>query len=306
MGTQFEIMLPRRLRSHLEAVHFSLDEVRRLEGLMTVFEAESRISEVNREAAESPVTVERELIELFELSLKVWEQTGGAFDITAGALWNMWGFHDREERVPSTQEVEVTLESVGSQYIELEPTRRTVSFLRNGLTANFGGIGKGFALDKAAKMLQNSGLAEALLHGGHSSIYAFGDPAGSGRGWQVTIRHPLKPELNFAAVWLNSIGMATSGAGERHFLSQGKRYGHVIDPRCGRPVEHHLSATALAPTAALSDALSTAFFIMSLDEVKAFCSKHPDFGAIIVPAVEEGDPPVYRFGIATSCVDPLF
>jgi thiamine biosynthesis lipoprotein len=180
-----------------------------------------------------------------------------------------------------------------------------VSFLRKGLSANFGGIGKGFALDKAARMLQNSGLAEALLHGGHSSIYAFGDPTGSGRGWQVTIRHPLEPEVDFAAVWLDSMGMATSGAGEQHFSSQGKRYGHVIDPRYGRPVEHHLSATALAPTAALSDALSTAFFIMSLDEVEAFCSKSPDVGAVIVPSVEEGDPLVYRFGIATSCVDPI-
>ncbi len=306
MGTQFEVILPRHLRSHLESVHFALDEVRRLEGLMTVFDPESRVSEVNRDAATKPVTVESELIEVFELSLELWKSTGGAFDITADALWRMWGFFEQEGRVPSPREIETALECVGSQHIEIDSAKRTVSFLRDALSVNFGGIGKGFALDKAARMLQNSGLAESLLHGGHSSIYAFGDPAGSGKGWKVTIRHPLELDVDLAAVWMDSMGMATSGGGERYFWSEGKRFGHVVDPRSGRPVEHHLSATALAPSAALSDALSTAFFIMSLDEVEAYCSKEPEVGAVIVPAVKEGDPPVYCFGIASSCVDPLF
>jgi len=306
MGTRFEIILPRHLRSYLESVHFSLDEVRRLEGLMTVFDPDSRISEVNREAAMNPVTVEKELIEVFELSLELWKNTGGAFDITADALWRMWGFYSREGRVPSAEEIETTLEHVGSQYIEIDSAGRTVSFLRDALSVNFGAIGKGFALDTAAKMLQNSGLAEALLHGGNSSIYAFGDPSRSGKGWKVTIRHQLEPDVDFAAVWIDSMGMATSGLGEQHFRSKGKRFGHVIDPRNGRPVEHHVSATALAPSAALSDALSTAFFIMSLEEVEAFCAKNSDVGAVIVPAVEEGDPPVCCLGIASACVDPLF
>jgi len=305
MGTQFEIILPRHLRSYMESIHFALDEVRRLEGLMTVFDSESRVSEVNRDAAMNPVTVEKELIEVFELSLDLWKNTGGAFDITADALWKMWGFYDREGRVPPAEEIEATLGHVGSQYVEIDSAERTVSFLRNSLTVNFGGVGKGFALDKAAKMLQNSGLAEALLHGGHSSIYAFGDPAHSGKGWKVAIRHQLEPDVDFAAVWLDSMGMATSGVGEQHFRSEGKCFGHVIDPRSGRPVEHHVSATALAPSAALSDALSTAFFIMSLDEVEAYCAKNSDVGAVIVQTVEGGDPRVHCFGIASSCVDPL-
>lgn len=305
MGTRFEVIIPRHLRFHMEAVHEALNEVRRLEGLMTVFNSESRTSEVNRLAATIPVTCEPELIEVLELSLRVWKETDGAFDVTADALWKMWGFFKREGRIPSEQEVKAALKHVGSQYLEVDSTKRTVVFLRDSLSLNFGGIGKGFALDKAAQILQNAGLAEALLHGGHSSIYAFGDPAGSRRGWKVTVRYPLQPDVDLAAVWIDSMGMATSGVMERHFVSDGKRFGHVLDPRNGHPVEHHISATALAPSGAAADALSTAFFVMSLDEIKAFCQEHPEVGAVIVPKEREDHPRVCCFGIASSCVDPF-
>lgn len=306
MGTRFEVVLPRRSRSHLKAVHLSLDEVRRLEGLMTVYDPASRTSQVNREASAHPVGVEEELAEVIELSLEVWKGTGGAFDITADSLWKMWGFFEQKGRVPDAGEIEATLQHVGSQYLKIDPEARTVSFLRDSMSLNFGGIGKGFALDKATHILQNAGLAEALLHGGHSSLYAFGDPAGSGRGWKVTLRNPAQPDIDIAAVWMDSMGMATSGAGERHFLSAGRQFGHVIDPRSGRPAEHHLSATALSPSAALADALSTAFFIMPLDEVEAYCSRNPRVGAVIVPGEEAGGRFVHRFGIASSCVEPFF
>lgn len=302
MGTRFEILFSSEFRASIESAHRALDEIRRLESLLTIFSEESQICEVNREASDHPVAVAPEVYELLERSRRLSEQTEGAFDVTAGALWRCWGFHRKEGVVPDPDSLREVMSRVGWQALVLEPGNR-VRLERIGLELNLGSIGKGFALDRASGILQNSGLGRVLLHAGHSSFLGVGEPFEGAGGWRVSIRNPVRGEPDLLVVQLKNRGMATSGVTEQYFEKEGRTYGHIVDPRTGWPASRHLSATAVAATAAEADALSTAFFVMETAEVEDYCQRHPDTGAILVPAAEKSDEvPLMLFGCAEECI----
>lgn len=174
---------------------------------------------------------------------------------------------------------------------------QTVRFTRPGVELNLNGIGKGYALDRASELLlgAESGyeISNWLLHGGHSSVLARGEhlcggAAGSLGGWPVGIRNPLFPDDRLATVLLRNQAMGTSGSGVQYFRVGGKRYGHVLDPRTGWPVDHLLSVTVLADSAAEADALSTAFFVMGLENAIEFCQNRPDVRALLIPPPRRG------------------
>jgi len=303
MGSTFEILFPASNRSRIEVAHRALDDVRRLEGIMTVYRDDSELSRVNREAALEAVEVNEELAEVLALSLEVSRQTEGAFDITSGVLSRCWGFKDRKGEIPSDEAIQESLTRMGWKFVGLNLERRRVWFGREGLELNLGSIGKGFALDHAARMLQNADFGKVLLHAGHSSMIAMGDSSYPGGGWLVSVRHPVERNNNLVNLRLRNMALGTSGAGEQFFEADDKSYGHVIDPRSGRPAEQNLSASCLAPSAALADALATAFFVMSIDSIEEYCEKNQEVGAIVVPRLQQGgkEAPVF-FGIASSCV----
>ena len=301
MATRFEILFPSDDRGLIEFAHEALDEIRRLEAIMSYFDPESRVAELNRCAFERPVVVEPELFGLLDRCRQIWTETRGAFDVAAGAAWRCWGFDRRDGRVPDPSEIRAALSATGSDGLELDATDRTVRFLKSGLEVNLGSIGKGFALDRSGGILQNAGLEHALLHAGNSSFLAWGDPGGSGAGWKVAVRHPRRRDSDLLLLNLRNVGMATSGVGEQFFERDGRRYGHILDPREGIPVLHHLSVTTFAPDAALADALSTAFFVMRPDEIAAYCDTNAEVGVILVPGAEDGDRlEVRMFGTAES------
>ncbi len=301
MATRFEILFPTTFRSLIEAGHQALDEIRRMERLLSYFDPSSRVAELNRDAAHRPVVVEPELFELLDRSRRIWEETGGAFDVAAGAVWSCWGFHRREGRLPDREEIEAALAGTGSDGLELQRETRSVRFRKVGLEVNLGSIGKGFALDRSASILQNAGFEQALLHAGNSSFLAWGDPGSCGAGWRVSVRHPLKRDSDLLLLELKEVGMATSGLGEQYFETDGRRYGHILDPRRGVPAQHHLSVTAFAPDAAWADALSTAFFVMKPEEIETYCERNPGVGAIVVPVEADGERVrVLTFGDAES------
>jgi len=304
MGTVFEILFPAELRSRMEAAHRALDRIRGLEDWMTVFRSDSLISRLNREACERPVPVALEVFELLRLSLELGAKTDWAFDVAAGALWSLWGFQEKAGRIPSREEIDSVLGSSGARLVVLDAEASTVFFRRTGVQLNLGSIGKGFALDRAAELLQNAGVGVALLHAGNSSFLGLGDASPKRRGWKISIRHPLDKATSFVTLRLRNQGMGTSGTGEQFFEVDGKRYGHIIDPRSGLPVDRTLSASAIAPTAAVADALSTAFFALGLEEVESFCEENPDVGAIIIPRPLAGDElRMHCFGVAGSCIE---
>jgi thiamine biosynthesis lipoprotein len=304
MGSTFEILFPSSERSRIESAHRALDEIRRLERIMTIFRDDSDLMRVNREAATRPVKVEPELLDVLQLSLDVSEKTGGAFDITSGVLSRCWGFDQRKGRIPSEETIRRCLDRMGSRFLSLDRERGTVEFERDGLSLNLGSIGKGFALDHVAEMLQNADFGKVLIHAGHSSMTAIGDASYPGGGWLVSLRDPVRKKRNLANLRLRNQALGTSGKGEQSFRKDGQCYGHVIDPRTGRPAEQNLSASCVAPSAALADALATAFFVMSLDSIERYCRETDDVGAVIVPGPKQSDSaePVF-LGIASACLD---
>ncbi len=304
MACRFEILFGSRDRLKVMAAHRALDEVARLERQMTIFSEESEISSINQGAHQGRVTVEPRLLQLLRLGCDLCRKTGGAFDMTASPLWRCWGFAQRRGEVPTEEALNRALESVGSQLLELDEESQSVRFHHPDLELNLGGIGKGYALDRAAAMLRDEGLSNVLLHFGHSSILVLGNaPGQAGRGWPLSLRHPLQRKQSLARIQLRDQAMATSGVGEQSFRAEGKRYGHVLDPRTGYPTEKNLSATAFARTAAVADALSTAFLVMDLEEVREYCHNHPGVGALLVPASGSAEIEVHRFGLDPSDVE---
>jgi thiamine biosynthesis lipoprotein len=286
MACEFEVLL--NAGQYADATEWAveaLDLVDRLEQQMTVYRDTSEISRLNRAAGEREVEVEPRLFELLRQAVELHRATGGAYDITSGPLSKVWGFFRRAGRMPSCADLQEALGAVGSQHLSLDCERWTIRFSMPGVEINLGSIGKGYALDRAAELLEQHGVADFLLHGGRSSVLARGSRAGEAApGWRIGVRDPLRPDQRLGEVRVRNRALATSGSGQQFFYHEGKRYGHILDPRTGRPADALLSATVLAPTAAEADSISTAFFVMGLAPARAFCRQRADLGAVLVTA----------------------
>ena len=273
-----------------------LDLVESLEDQMSVFRDTSQISRINREAATRPVTVDEWLFDLLERALDLHDRTEGAFDITSAPLWRVWGFARRQGAVPDEKQLALALESVGSRFVKLDRRAKTVRFLKSGVEINLGSIGKGYALDRCDRMLTDAGIDDFLLHGGQSSVLARGsrlagnDPSSeeSPAGWTVGIGHPLRPGRRLAEIRLENRALATSGSAAQFFRHKGRRLGHVLDPRTGQPAQGVLSVTVLGSSAASTDALATAFFVLGPDRALEYCSTRPELAAIFVSPAAQG------------------
>jgi FAD:protein FMN transferase len=288
MATTFEVILPFGTPAAVEAGEDALAEIDRLEAQLTVYRDSSEVSALNHSAAVAWVPVEPRLFGLFLLAARLNEETEGAFDISVGALIKAWGFFRRRGRVPSEVERAEVRQRSGMRHVQLDRERRAVHYAVPGLEINLGSIGKGYALDRAGELLRERwSISSCLLHGGHSSILALGSEPGQQRGWSVGIRHPWAQERRLATVRLRDRALATSAATFQHLEYNGRKLGHILDPRTGWPAEGLASATALAPTAAEADALATAFFILGADGARAYCARRPDVAAVLLPPGEE-------------------
>lgn len=283
MATTFEIVLPFDTPSASVCAELALDEIDRLESQLTVYRDASEVSLLNARAARQPVRVEPHLFELLLLAQRIHRETAGAFDISVGALIKTWGFYRRAGRLPSPEEREAVLERIGMQDVSLDTQRQTVAFQRVGLEINLGSIGKGYALDRAATLARQDGnAANLLLHGGHSSVLAFGNETPTRPGWTIGLLDPDRPQCRRGLLHLRDRAMATSAVTYQHFVHEGRKLGHLLDPRTAWPAEAMLSATVTAPTAAEADALATAFFILGIEKSRDYCERHPDIGAVLI------------------------
>jgi FAD:protein FMN transferase len=278
MACRFEVMLSSDDAIDVEAARAALDEADGIESLLTVFRESSEVADLNRRAAAEPFVVSPGLFDLLERCVELHAGTGGAFDVTATPLSRCWGFLKRDGRVPDDDEIDRTLANVGMQHVTLDAARRAVSFARRGVEVSFGAIGKGYALDRMAGVLRGHGARRALLSAGHSSVLAIG---GRGRGWPIDVR-PRLASQTAGRLWIRDGAVGTSGAGEQFIVAGGRRYGHVLDPRTGRPAEGVLAASVVTRDAAVADALSTAFLIGGAELACSYCDTHPDTMAIVV------------------------
>jgi len=277
----------------------ALDLIEQVEAQLTIYRDSSETSALNRTAGERAVEVAPELFRLLELAAELHEQTGGAWDPTTGPLTKAWGFDQRKGHIPDPEAMRSAMAAVGFQHVRLDRENRSVRFLRPGVELNFGSIGKGYALDRASQHLLDEGVDDFLWHGGQSSVLARGNAAGDENpdgGWWIGVSDPLKPGERIARVRLRDEALATSGSRVQYFRQEGQRFGHVLDPRTGQPATGVLSVTVVAPTAALADALSTAFYVLGPEKTEQHCKQYPGVRALVVgPNV---DPNSERTGIA--------
>jgi thiamine biosynthesis lipoprotein len=304
MATLFEVLLPYGTVQAQAAAEAALDLIDELEDQLTVFRDHSEVSRLNATAADLPVEVEPGLFDLLEFAAQITRQTGGAFDVATGSLIKAWGFYKREGRVPRPVERAAAMACTGTRFVVLDRPRRSVRYLRNGLEINLGGIGKGYALDRAADLLRREwGLTSALVHGGSSSVRVIGTPPGQPRGWPVAIKHPWDPAKRLGTVFLPGGALGTSAATFQHFEYNGRKLGHLLDPRTGWPAEGVEQVSVIAPTAAEADALSTAFFVLGAEPTVRFCQTRPEIGVVLL-ATGQDQPLTYNLGPQTFSPDP--
>jgi thiamine biosynthesis lipoprotein len=312
----------------------ALDRVEQLEEELSYFRSTSEVSRVNLLAGEGPVEVSPGLFGLLGLAVDLNRQTHGAYDVTSAPLWEAWGFARRRGEIPSDRQLAEAWSKVGSDLLELDATRRTVRFRRHGMKINLGSIGKGHALDVCGQHLATAGMADFLLHGGQSSILGRGtesvpetaldsrqqqaattrvlpprtisnEELPAGRAWEIGIQHPGRLGRRIGVARLRDQALGTSGGQFQSFRHEGRRYGHILDPRSGLPAEGVLSSTVLAPTAALADALSTAFYVLGPDATRDYCQAHAEIGAILICPFPPGDEiQVHTIGLPEDVFSP--
>ncbi len=308
MGSFFEVRLGVGVPGGVDLASAALDVVEQLEGQLTVYDDESEVSRLNRTAHLGPVAVEAGLFELLDRAVAIGRATAGAYDVTAGALSEAWGFTRGPRRVPDPAALADARSRTGVGHLILDRSARTVAFRRPGLVINLGSIGKGYAIDRAVDAIRGHWWpTTALIHGGRSSLYAFGSPPDDfGGRWDVALRDPADPETPLGTLHLRNRGLGTSGDLFQRFESGGRAYGHIIDPRTGEPPTTSPAAvTVLAPTAAEADALSTALYLLGPEGAPSVLAGRPDLAALFASRPDPGGPTlVEAFGLTAADFTP--
>jgi thiamine biosynthesis lipoprotein len=283
MATVFEIIIIHKdARYAQQTAWAAFDELDKLEQRLSRFVENSDISRINNLAADQPLQLSLETFECLRLCGSLYDRTDGAFDITIGALMNCWLNKDKTMRTPTGEQLNQARQRTGLHLIKLDETEHTVR-LTGPVQIDLGGIGKGYAVDQMAKLLNDWDINAALINGGCSSVLAIGK-----KDWHLTLSNPTNPKKTLAHIYLQDRSVSGSG------LLKGA---HIIDPRAGRPVEGKRAAWACAPTAAAADALSTAFMVMSPSQIRKYCSNHPDTLAMVVAEDQGGKEKILRYGL---------
>jgi thiamine biosynthesis lipoprotein len=267
------------------AANAAFDEVfaefARLEKLMSTWIPDSDVSRVNRDAGVRPVPVSVEVREVLKTARQMSDWTSGTFDVTFGALSGLWKFdHDQDNVLPDMREVVRRLPLVDYRAVQIDAAAGTVFVARKGMSIHLGGIGKGYAIDRAASMFRARGLRDFMVQSG-GDIYVAGMK--DRRPWRLAIQDPRgAANRTFAELDLTDGTFSTSGDYERFFVKDGRRYHHILDPATGEPARGARSVTIVASRAVLADGLSTGVFIMGPDAGMKLIERLPGVEGVMV------------------------
>ena len=262
----------------IDAVFAEFD---RLDHLMSVWKEGSDVLRLNTAAGREPVRVSPETLEVLTVARQVSEWTEGKFDVTFGALSGLWKFdQDQDDSIPPKSAVAARLPDVDYEALDIDAVRGTAFLRRPGMRAHLGGIGKGYAIDRAAAILRARGFNDFMIQSG-GDLYVSGRRGD--RAWRLGIRDPRGPaDRSFAALDLTNRTLSTSGDYERFFIRDGRRYHHILDPDLGEPARGSRSVTIVADKAMLADGLSTGVFVLGPEKGMALIERLPDVEGVIV------------------------
>jgi FAD:protein FMN transferase len=304
MATRFEIVLhgenPVSLRAAGEEAFREID---RLEAQLSLYRPSSEISYLNARAARGPVRVSPNLFALLQHAKRLSAETGGTFDITIAPLVRCWGFMGGSGKFPDADNLAEAKGKVGMNLVHLNAGDFTVQFEHDGVMLDLGAIGKGYAIEQAAEILREAGVASAIVHGGTSTVCAIGKPLDS-ESWKIGIENPqhrmavlsVQPAAKPAAVGksllatipLKDEALSVSAVWGKYFMADGKTFGHVLDPRTGYPVERSLLAAVALPGATETDALSTALLVSGAADHEKIFELRPGMKTLLVTESANG------------------
>lgn len=263
------------IQKSLEA---ALDEVDRIDRLMSHYKPDSPVSRINREAGQHTVRVDPELFAFIKRSLRYGNESDGAFDITVGPLMKAWGFLRGEGHLPSDTELATARQRVGAHHVTLNDNDWTIRFDVEGVQLDLGGIAKGYAVDRAVEILRSQQIDAALVSAGGSTIYGLGAPPEQD-GWSVDIQDPVDARKVARRVTLKDRSLSVAGSSEKSFVAGGVRYSHIMDPRTGRPVQGLLSVAVLTDNGTDGDALDDALFVLGPTKSAEYLNRYPSVEA---------------------------
>ena len=279
MGTVLEITIEGLEPQPAERVLDELyDEALRLDRLLSIYDPESEISRINRTAGHGKQQVDPDVVEILKLSIAYSKLTRGAFDVTIGPLVDLWMEAADRNAPPTAAELAAARQRVGADRISVI-SGDAVSLDEEGMKLDLGGIAKGYALDRMLPLLERNGVESALLNFGQSSTWAVGAPAGSA-GWRLLVRGP---EGHFAGlITLRDRALSASGSRGQWVEIDGRRYGHIIDPRTGEPLMRARQAVVISQRAALAEALSLALLVLDAETGLALVAAEPGCEGLLI------------------------
>lgn len=268
MASRFELLLEGEDEVWLRAAgEAALSEIQRLDAQLSIYQPTSEMSRINARAGYEAVPVEPRLFALLQAAKRIYDISGGAFDVTVAPLMKAWGFFRGEGSMPSPEVLAAAREITGMHLVHLDESTRTVRFARPGVSIDLGAIGKGFAVDEAIAVLRESGVRNAFLHGGTSTSFGMGHSP-DGEAWYVSIDPPVfgdpgssEPSEPVAIAELRDASLSVSAIWGKAFEHEGEVCGHILDPRKGRPVEGAALTAVVSASATEADALSTALLV---------------------------------------------
>ncbi len=285
MGTVVDVTVvcldEKEAKGHFAA---AFGEMARLDELLGSHDQRGEVRAVNDGAYPDGVRVSAEVFDLVRRARDIGSTTGGAFDVTVGPLMRIWPF-ERGGPPPKPALILETLGAVGWDKLALDEPGSRIVFRRRGMSLDLGGIGKGYAVDRAAGILAARGVGAGIVNAG-GDIRVWGAKPG-GEPWRVGIQHPREPDKLLGVLTVTGRAVVTSGDYEKNFTWEGRVYAHILDPASGRPAEGMRSATVVADRAETADAWATALVVLGPVKGWALLDRHPGLQAVTVDAAGE-------------------
>jgi len=247
----------------LEAIEAAITEIRRIEDLLSTFKESSQVNEINRFAGIRPVRVAEEVIGLIVRSLKISSVTQGAFDITYGSIdKSLWNFDVNMTVLPDKETALKAVDLINYENVIINSKNSTVMLKNKGMRIGFGGIGKGYAADRAKQVMCSLGIESGIVNAAGDLVTWGKQP--DGQAWTIGIADPNQKQQAFSALSISNMAIATSGNYEKYAVIDNKKYSHTIDPKTGLPVTGIKSVSIICPSAELADALTTPIVVMGV------------------------------------------
>ncbi len=254
-----------------------VSEMQRIDATMSPYIESSELSRINNSAANHPVKISEELFQLLKKSVRFSEMTKGAFDITFASVGYLYDY--RERKAPSDETIEQRKELINFRSMHFDDSELSVSFTKQGVRIDLGGIAKGHAVDNCISLLEKAGIQNAFVQAGGDSRL-LGDK--KGRLWTIGIRHPREKDKVLTQVPLENVAISTSGDYERFFIDKGERIHHIINPKSGKSASDSISVSIIASDSTTADALSTSVFVLGPEKGLQLINQLPGISAIII------------------------